>query len=49
VKYIILKLKEEIRSIGLLGFIGLQRRFRAIDRDNTKSLSLSDFKKVFEV
>jgi hypothetical protein len=47
VKYIILKLKEEIRSIGLLGFIGLQRRFRAIDRDNTKSLSLSDFKKVF--
>jgi hypothetical protein len=48
VKYIILKLKEEIRSVGLLGFIGLQRRFRAIDRDNTKSLSLSDFKKVLQ-
>lgn len=46
IKYIIVKLKGEVRSFGLLGFIGLQRRFRAIDRDNTKFLSLADFKKV---
>lgn len=46
VKYIIMKLKEEMKSFGLLGFIGLQRRFRSIDKDNTKSLSLADFKKV---
>lgn len=41
-----MKLKEEMKSFGLLGFIGLQRRFRSIDKDNTKSLSLADFKKV---
>ena len=46
VKYIIIKLKDEMKSFGLMGFIGLQRRFRAIDKDNTKSLSLFDFKKV---
>ena len=46
VKYIIMKLKDEMKSFGLMGFIGLQRRFRAIDKDNTKSLSLFDFKKV---
>jgi hypothetical protein len=46
IKHMILKLKTDIRSLGMMGFIGLQRRFRAIDRDNTKSLSLSDFKKV---
>ena len=41
-----MKLKDEMKSFGLMGFIGLQRRFRAIDKDNTKSLSLFDFKKV---
>jgi hypothetical protein len=46
IKHMILKLKTDIRSLGMMGFIGLQRRFRAIDRDNTKSLSLFDFKKV---
>jgi Ca2+-binding EF-hand superfamily protein len=42
---IIQKLKTELKSRGIHGFIGLQRKFRIMDEDGNKSLDLGEFKK----
>ena len=41
-------LREQLVSRGARGMVGLQRKFRIIDDDNTKSLSLSEFKKAMK-
>ena len=43
---IIRRCKQEIRSRGGNGFIALQRKFRIIDDDGSRSLQLSEFKKA---
>jgi Ca2+-binding EF-hand superfamily protein len=48
VAHIVQKLKVEIRSRGGTGFISLQRKFRIIDDDNSKSLSMAEFKKAMK-
>ncbi|GMH63385.1 hypothetical protein TrLO_g12778, partial [Triparma laevis f. longispina] len=42
---IITKLKKQIKSHGANGFIGLQRKFRIMDDDESGALDLSEFKK----
>ena len=42
---IINRLKKEMKSRGAHGFIGMQRKFRIMDDDNSKSLCMSEFKK----
>jgi Ca2+-binding EF-hand superfamily protein len=48
VQYIIVKLKAEMKRRGALGFIGIQRKFRIMDDDNDRSLSLAEFKKAMK-
>jgi Ca2+-binding EF-hand superfamily protein len=48
VQVLIDKLKVEIRSRGGLGYLSLQRKFRIIDDDNDKMLSLGEFKKAMK-
>ena len=43
---IINRLKKEMKSRGASGFIGMQRKFRIIDDDDSKSLCLAEFKKA---
>ena len=47
-KMIIKKIKDEMKSRGSGGFVGLQRRFRIMDDDGSKSLSLVEFKKALK-
>jgi calcyphosin len=42
------KLKDAMRMRGVHGFIGLQRKFRIMDDDGSKSLSLAEFKKAMK-
>jgi hypothetical protein len=39
------ELREQLRSRGAKGIIGLARKFRIFDDDGSKSLSMSEFKK----
>eukprot|EP01039_Chlorochromonas_danica_P000069 gene69-75_t len=48
VAYLVGKLKEEMRARGAHGFVGMQRKFRIIDDDNSKSLSYPEFKKAMK-
>ena len=43
--FIVQKLKEALQSYGAHGFIGLQRKFRIMDDDGSKTLTVSEFKK----
>eukprot|EP01038_Epipyxis_sp_PR26KG_P004385 gene4385-6201_t len=45
IQLIIKKVKSEMKARGASGFIGMQRKFRIMDDDNSKSLSLAEFKK----
>ncbi|KAJ1410906.1 hypothetical protein B484DRAFT_336222, partial [Ochromonadaceae sp. CCMP2298] len=45
-KLIIAKIKGEMKARGSGGFIGLQRRFRIMDDDGSKSLDVGEFKKA---
>jgi hypothetical protein len=45
VKIILARLKKQLASHGASGIIGLGRKFRILDDDGSKSLSLSEFKK----
>ena len=42
------KLRQELISRGSSGIIGIQRKFRIIDDDNSKSLNLVEFKKALK-
>ena len=46
--YIVQKLKKEMEAHGSFGFIGLQRKFRIMDDDGSKSVSMSEFKKAMK-
>jgi Ca2+-binding EF-hand superfamily protein len=48
IAFLIKKLKSELRQRSVHGFIGLQRKFKIIDDNNDKSLSLSEFKKAMK-
>jgi Ca2+-binding EF-hand superfamily protein len=48
IQMIIDKLKGEIRGRGGNGFIALQRKFKIMDDDGSKSLDLSEFKKALK-
>ena len=48
IKMLISKIKNEMKSRGSGGFIGLQRRFRIMDDDGSKSLSMAEFKKAMK-
>jgi Ca2+-binding EF-hand superfamily protein len=37
--------RDQLKSKGARGFVGLQRKFRIIDDDNSKTLNLVEFKK----
>src|SRR5690606_10305012 len=43
---IVKKLKEALIARGARGFIGLQRKFRIMDDDGNKVLSMAEFKKA---
>eukprot|EP00606_Chrysophyceae_sp_TOSAG23-5_P000963 GSChrysophyteH2.ASY1.ANO1.1043.1 assembled CDS len=43
---IVTKLKKALRSRGAHGFIGLQRKFRIMDDNNSNTLDLGEFKKA---
>lgn len=47
-KLIIEKIKKEMAARGSGGFVGLQRRFRIMDDDGSKSLNLAEFKKAMK-
>jgi Ca2+-binding EF-hand superfamily protein len=47
-KLVIGKIKAEMKARGSGGFAGLQRRFRIMDDDNSKSLSMAEFKKALK-
>jgi hypothetical protein len=38
-------LREQLKAHGARGFVGLQRKFRIMDDDGSKSLNLVEFKK----
>ena len=42
---IVARLKEQLAARGARGIIGLSRKFRIMDDDGSKSLSISEFKK----
>jgi Ca2+-binding EF-hand superfamily protein len=42
---ILKNIREQIRNHGARGFIGLQRKFRIIDDDGSKSLDFNEFRK----
>eukprot|EP01036_Dinobryon_divergens_P032461 gene32461-42053_t len=46
--YIVQKLKREIGGRGSFGFIGLQRKFRIMDDDGSKAVSMVEFKKAMK-
>ena len=48
IKLLIDKIKNELKSRGANGFIGLQRKFRIMDDDGSKSLSLPEFRKAMK-
>ena len=48
VRILIDRLKTEIRTRGGTGYIGLQRKFRIMDDDGSKALSLAEFKKAMK-
>jgi Ca2+-binding EF-hand superfamily protein len=48
IMFLINKMKTEMKSRGALGFIGLQRKFKIMDDDNSHSLSLAEFKKAMK-
>lgn len=39
------ELREQLKARGAKGIVGLARKFRIMDDDNSKSLSMSEFKK----
>lgn len=39
------QLQEQLKNRGARGIVGLSRKFRILDDDNTKTLSMSEFKK----
>lgn len=45
VKYLVDKLKKEIAKAGGSGYHALQRRFRIMDDDGSKTISYPEFKK----
>eukprot|EP01035_Chromulina_nebulosa_P017555 gene17555-23119_t len=48
VQFLISRLKQAMKSRGANGFIGLQRVFRIMDDDGSKSLNLAEFKKAMK-
>jgi hypothetical protein len=48
VKMMIDKIKKVMKGRGSFGFVGLQRRFRIMDDDGSKSLSEAEFKKAMK-
>ncbi|CAN0407894.1 unnamed protein product, partial [Ectocarpus fasciculatus] len=46
--YILNRLKSELKNRGAAGFVGLQRKFRIMDDDGSKSLDLGEFKKALK-
>lgn len=42
------KLREQLRSRGARGFVGLQRKFRIMDDDGNKALNMVEFKKAMK-
>lgn len=40
------QLREQMKSRGARGFVGLQRKFKIMDDDNNKTLNLVEFKKA---
>ena len=45
VKYVISKLKANLKAHGSNGFFGLQRKFRILDDDGSRRLSMEEFNK----
>ena len=45
VQVIIARVKTSLKAHGAHGFVGLQRKFRIMDDDNDRGISLSEFKK----
>ena len=45
---IVAKLKNELATRGARGFVGLQRKFRIVDDDGSKSLTMAEFKKAMK-
>ena len=45
-QYVVRKLKEQLASRGARGIIGLQRKFKIMDDDGSKSLDMNEFKKA---
>ena len=48
IKLLISKLKSSLKSYGGSGFTAVQRKFRIVDDDNSKTISLSEFKKTMK-
>jgi Ca2+-binding EF-hand superfamily protein len=42
------RLKGTLKSRGIIGFIGMQRRFRVMDDDGNKTLTAAEFKKAMK-
>lgn len=42
------KLRDQLKSRGARGFVGLQRKFKIMDDDNSRSLNLVEFKKAMK-
>ena len=47
-KSLLIKLQEKLKSRGASGFVGLQRSFKIMDDDGSKSLNKSEFKKAID-
>ena len=48
VQLLVKKVKETLRSRGATGMIGVQRTFRIMDDDGSKTLSFAEFKKAMK-
>ena len=48
IQILVEKIKAEMKKRGSIGFIGLQRKFRSMDDDGSKSLSVAEFKKALK-